>query len=66
MGKKKDNHKYWHSYSDKLNTQDRDGMSESWFLSSVSMVVRSDEKDEQCQSQEQNQDECGVRKINGF
>ena len=66
MGKKKDGHKYWHSYSDRLSTRDGDGTSESWFLPSMSMVVRSDENDEQCQSQERNKDECGVRKIDGF
>lgn len=34
----------------------------SWHMPSVSMVVRTDENDEQCQIQEQNQDECGLRK----
>lgn len=31
-------------------------------MPSVSMVVRSDENDEQCQIQERNQDVCGLRK----
>lgn len=61
-GKEKDDRRYCHSYSNRLST---DGESEIWYMPSVSMRI--DEKDEQCQSQEWNHDECVLRtKINGF
>lgn len=37
------------------------GKSESFVLT-VSMVLRIDKNDEPCQSQQRNQDECGLRK----
>lgn len=61
-GKEKGDRRYCHSYSNRLST---DGESEIWYMPSVSMRI--DEKDEQCQSQEWNHDECVLRtKINGF
>lgn len=60
-GKGKDN------YSDRLSMQGGiRGKSESWYLPSLSMVVRIDENDEQCQSQERNQDHMDGEKIDGF
>lgn len=64
--KAKDDHKHCLCHCDRLSTQggwgNGRGRSGSWHMPSVSMVVRTDENDEQCQIQEQNQDECGLRK----
>lgn len=52
-GKGKDDYIYCLSYSDRLSMQGGiKGQNKSWYMPSAAMVVRVDENDEQCQSQE--------------
>lgn len=61
--KEKDDHKYCCSYCERLSTQGGTGGKAWKLVYAISVTgVRMDENDEQCQSQQRNQDECGLNK----